>query len=211
MNRTPTILAGLALLGVIILFVLHFSNKPNGNSRTGTATSAATPAGGVRVAYVDIDTFEAHYESLKKKRDEFKSQQANMEAELQRSAQQMQADYTAVMRKQQAGTLTESEAQAAERRLSQMQQSLETRRQAMSTQFQDKLESFNKTLHEDMDAFLADYTKDNHFDYIFSYSRTNAQILYADKGLNITDDVIKGMNERASKGEAAVKDTAKSK
>jgi outer membrane protein len=81
----------------------------------------------------------------------------------------------------------------------------------MSTQFQDKLESFNKSLHEDMDAFLADYTKDHDFDYVLSYSRTNAQILYADKGLNITEDVIKGMNERAASGKTATKDTAKSK
>lgn len=164
----------------------------------------------MRVAYVDIDSFEAHYESLKKKKDEFKQQQESMEAELQRSAQQMQADYSNVMRKQQEGTLTKMESDAAEKRLGQMQQSLETRKAAMTTQFQDKLEAFNKDLHTQMDAFLGDYTKEHHLDYVLSYSRTNAQILYADKGLNITEDVIKGMNERAAKGNST-KDTAKGK
>ena len=202
MNRTATILSSLALLGVIILFVLHFrSSTPAGaGNRPATAAGTAPANGGMRMAYVDIDTFEAHYESLKKKKDEFKAQQQSMESELQRSAGQMQADYESVMRKQQAGTLTQAEEQSAQKRIGQMQQSLESRKQAMATQFQEKLESFNTDLHTQMDAFLEKYVRDHHFDYVLSYSRSNAVILYADKGLNITQDVIKGMNEQATTG-----------
>lgn len=211
MNRTPSILAGLALAGVLIASSLCSCNTPQkSDSHTTVSGSAAANGGGMRIAYVDIDSFEANYVSLKRKKDEFKSQQEAMEGELQRSAQQMQADYANVVRKQQAGTLTESEAQAAEKRLGQMQQSLQTRKEAMTAQFEDKLQAFNKELHTQMDAFLADYSKEHHFDYVLSYSRNNAAILYADKGLNITEDVIKGMNERAEKGGAA-KDTAKGK
>ena len=197
MNRAYSLIAGFAILSAV-----HLAGcTPSGKApQTSSATTSATVAGAGRIAYVDIDSFEAHYESLKKKKDEFKEKQETMEAELQRSAEQMQADYAAVMRKQQAGTLTQSEGEAAQKRLGQMQQSLETRRAAMSTQFQDQLESFNKTLHTEMDAFLADYTQTHNLDYVLSYSRSNAQILYANKGFNITDDVIRGMNERAGKG-----------
>lgn len=203
MNRTLSILAGFALLGA-----LSFAGCSPSGKTEHTKSTVAAPAGGMRLAYVDIDSFEAQYVSLKKKKDEFKQQQQAMESELERSAQQMQADYTAVMRKQQAGTLTQSEGEAAEKRITQMQQSLETRRAAMTAQFQEKLESFNNDLHSDLDAFLTDYTKEHNFDYVLSYSRNNAQILYANKGLNITEDVIKGMNERAGKGSSS-KDTAK--
>ncbi len=207
MNRTYTLLAAASLLAA--LSFSSCSDKKGGGSK-GATTSVNTPAGSQWLAYVDIDSFEAHYESLKKKKDEFKQQQQAMESELQRSAQQMQADYTAVMRKQQAGTLTQSEGEAAEKRIGQMQQSLETRKAAMTTQFQEKLEAFNNDLHKDMDAFLAEYTKEHNYDFVLSYSRSNAQILYANKGLNITEDVIKGMNERAAKGVDS-RDTASGK
>jgi outer membrane protein len=203
MTRTTTILSTVTFAALFTLVTVSSCKKPQSSgtntTQTSTVTTSGTPAGGSRIAYVDIDTFESHYENLKKKREELKSDQQRAEAELQRSAQQMQADYNNVMQKQQAGKLTESEAQAAEKRLGQMQQSLETRRGALSTQFQEKLEAFNKKLHDDMDAFLTDYIKDHPYDYVLSYSSTNAQILYANKGNNITADVIKGMNERAAK------------
>ncbi len=197
MNRLQ-IAATLAFAaGTLAFSTISCNRQATGTTGTTSPADTASRVGGVRIAYVDIDSFEAHYESLKKKKDEFKAQQEAMENELQRSAQQMQADYASVMRKQQEGTLTRSEAEAAEKRLTQMQQSLETRRTAMSTQFQDKLEAFNQKLHSDMDSFLQQYTKEHHFDYVLSYSQSNPQILFANKALNITQDVIKGMNERA--------------
>ncbi|MBS1644709.1 MAG: OmpH family outer membrane protein [Bacteroidetes bacterium] len=206
MNRTPTILSAIALVGVALLFVLHFTQKPCSNPSVHTPAQAGD---GLRIAYVDIDSFEANYDRLKAKKEEFKQQQEAMENELARSAQQMQNDYTELQRKAQAGTLSQAEGEAAQKRLGQMQQSLETRRQSMSAQFQDKLESFNKDLHTRLDNFLTDYTKTHSFDYVLSYSAGNPIILYADKSLNITEDVIKGMNALGDKG--ATQDTTKSK
>ena len=201
MNRYLIAFALAAATGVFACSFIA-CNKQKTGSTTAATTDASSPAG-MRIAYVNIDSFEAHYENLKKKKDEFKTQQESMENELQRSAQQMQADYANVMRKQQEGTLTRSEADAAEKRLTQMQQSLETRRTAMSAQFQEKLDAFNNKLHNDMDAFLENYTKEHHYDYVLSYSRVNAQILYANKAFNITDEVIKGMNAQANAAPAA--------
>lgn len=196
MNRTPTILSAIALLGVAILFVLHFTAKP---SSATFAKDSKEPAHGLRIAYVDIDSFEAHYDRLKIKKEEFKKQQEAMENELQRSAQQMQNDYADLQRRAQAQTLSQAEGEAAQKRLGQMQQSLETRRASMSSQFQDKLEAFNRDLHLRLDNFLTDYTKEHNFDYVLSFTDNNPLILYADRNLNITDDVIKGMNDLASK------------
>ena len=207
MNRTPTILSSLALLGVIILFVLHFTTHKQGTKVP--ATQSVNPGNGLRIAYVDIDSFEAHYESLKAKKADFTSQQQSMENELQRSASQMQSDYADLQQRDRAGTLSQAEAQAASKRLAQMQQSLETRKQSMSAQFQDKLEAFNRELHTQMDEFLAQYTKEHHYDYVLSFTDNNPLILYADKSYNITSDVVNGMNERAA--HVSKEDTAKSK
>jgi outer membrane protein len=188
----------LAVAAGSIVFAASSCNKSQPGSKAANAPAQSqSEAAASRIAYVDIDSFEANYEGLKKKKDEFKVQQESMENELQRSAQQFQSDYANVMRKQQEGTLSRSEAEAAEKRLSQMQQSLETRRTALSTQFQNKLDAFNKKLHDDLDSFLTQYTKEHQLDYVLSYSRANSQILYANKSLNITEEVIKGMNERA--------------
>lgn len=210
MNRTPTVLSALALVGVIVLFILHFSSRPGSKSTAATSkTSTVTADAGaaVKVAYIDIDTFQENYEDLKQKQEEFRKQKASMETELQRSASQMQADAAEAQRKYQSGSLSEAEAAATSKRLQQMQQTLETRSASMSSQFEEKLQDFNRKLYDDMQEFLAAYSKDHGYDYVISTSRSNPIVLYGNGAYDITQDVIKGMNERAK----SVRDTAKGK
>ena len=198
MKNLATVLSALSLIGVIVLFGLYLNVNKLAGSKSTTVNSSVSPVGAVsRIAFINIDTFEANYTLLKTKKDEFKKRQAGMEAELQRSAQQMQNDYVALQRRAQTQALSKEEGEAAEKRLSQMQQSLETRKQSMEQQFMKDQEVFNNNLHDQLDSFLTEYNKSKHFDYILSYSRSNPVIMYADKGLNITEDVLKGMNAKA--------------
>jgi outer membrane protein len=201
MNRAPIVLSSLALLGVLILAILHF--RGNTHTSSSSTTSTSTPGSALRVAYVDIDTFESRYVSLKNKKEEFAARQSAMEAELQQSQEQMQRDYNDLQKRSQAGTLSQAEGEAAAKRLKQMDQTLQTRSQTMGTQLKKELDAFNEELHDRMDSFLEEYTKEKHFNYVLSYSRSNPIILFADKGLNVTEDVIKGMNDRA--GQDSVK------
>ena len=176
---------------------MHFSHhkKTSANAAEEETTSATTVSGGAgRIAYVDIDTLESHYTYLKTKKDELQKRQDAMEGELQRSFQQMQSDIDQIKRKGEANTLTQAEYEAAQKRIGQMQQSLETRKQALTEELMKEQDDFNKDLKTRLDNFLADYNKDKKFDYILSYG-ANGSILFANKALNITQDVINGMNK----------------
>lgn len=213
MNRLPIILSSLALLGVVVLGAMQMRSstpstpRPASVSGSSSKPTAETNLEGSRIAYVDIDTFEANYESLKAKKAEFDAQKTAMKGELQRSAAQFQADLQATQRKYQEGTLSQAEAAAAEKRLGQMQQTLSAREESMSKQFSDKLDAFNKELHDRMNSFLSEYAEQHGLDYVFSYSTSAPVLMYGKPALNITQDVIKGMNERAK----ASGDAAKSK
>lgn len=204
MKNIALVISSLALVGVIVLFAMQMSGKKNNvNTHTSVTSAGGTSATSGRIAYVDIDTLEANYTYLKNKKEEFAKRQESMKAELERSAQQMQNDIAGIQRKASAGTMTESEYKSAEKRVMQMQQSLQAREASLTKQLMDEQEAFNKELQTRLDQFLEEYNKDKHYDYILSYSRSGS-ILYADKSLNITNEVIKGMNEMSeSKNEAA--------
>lgn len=202
-NNTATILSALALLGVIVLFILHFSGKPaTSAARTAparTATASGTLSAGSRIAYIDIDTLEANYEYFKAKKEDFTRRQANLEAELERSARALQTDANALQQKAQAGTLSQSEGEAAQKRLMGMQQNLEQRRQSMAAQLMKEQDAFNADLQKRLDEWLEEYNANKTYDYVLSYSKSGS-ILYAEKGLDITKDAIDGMNERSARG-----------
>lgn len=207
MKNISLVLSSLALVGVIVLFGMQISGSKGTKGSVASSAGSTAPVGGSgRIAYVDIDTLEANYEYLKSKKEEFVKKQEAMKGELERSAQQMQNDVANIQRKAQAGTMTQAEYQAAEKRVMQMQQSLQAREAALTKQLMSEQEQFNKDLETRLDEFLEDFNKDKHYDYILSYSRSGS-IMYADKSLNITNEVIKGMNEMSKKQN----DTAKGK
>lgn len=206
MKNTATILSALALAGVLVLFILHFSGDKSIAS-SGKKSTTQQVSGSLRIAYIDIDTFEANYEYLKAKKEEFTKRQESMQNELERSAQQFQNRVTDFQRKAQNQSMTQAEAEATSKQLAQMQQSLELRQQALTEQLLKEKDDFNQKLHDGLTGFLKEYNKEKGYDYIFSYTEFGSQILMANESFNITEDVIKGMNERAKN----MSDTTKKK
>lgn len=194
MKNAGVILGSLSLAGVIALFALFFSKKDGGSANVITSSGAG---GSAKLAYVNIDSFQTGYTYMKNWQDDFKQRQEKMETELQHSYQQFQADAGEMQKKAQGGMLTQAETNMAEKRLMQMQQSLETRKQALSEQLLKEHEDFNKELKEDFDAFFEDYNKTHHYDFIYYYSASASSLLYVNKQLDITKEVVEGMNARA--------------
>jgi outer membrane protein len=206
MKNASTIISAIALIGVLILFGLHFSGNKSGMSSSGSSSSRPVMGNG-HIAFVDVDSLEAHYEYLKNKKVEFEKRQEGMKGELQQSEQQMQIDIQNYQRKAQAGTLTEAEAQSAQKRIGQMQQSLKTREEVLTQQLLKEQQEFNDDLKKRLDSFLDSYNKDKKYDYILSYTHSGpALIMYANKDLDITQDIIKGMNEMSQKMGGAAKE-----
>ncbi|MBS1773748.1 MAG: OmpH family outer membrane protein [Bacteroidetes bacterium] len=196
MKNLSTVFSILALAGVIVLFTMNMSGKKESHS-TASATSPASEgfASTGKIAYVNIDSLENNYEYLKNEKIKFETNQAAMKAELDKSAQQFQNDVAAYQRKVQAGTISQPEAQATEKRLGQMQQSFKAREEALNSQLMKAQEDFTKQLQAELDRVIAEFNQDKKYDYILSYMRSG-QILYANKSLDVTGDVLKMLNDR---------------
>lgn len=194
MFRTPSLVTRYMALSAAALFCLaSCGDKKSADKSASKATEApaTTPTG--KIAYVNLDTLETKYEYFKLRKAEFEKKTAGMEAEVERLAQSFQNEYIAFQKKAQAGTLTQSEGEAAQKRLGEMQQNIESRRQSLQTQLMKEQEIFNKELQKRLDDYLVKYNTDKGYDFILSYVK-GGNILFANKALDITEDVIKGMN-----------------
>lgn len=194
MKNLSVLFSALALIGVIALFGLRMSEKKTTGAKQPANKEQLADTKG-RIAYVNIDTLEAQYEYLKSKKGDFEERKKSMSGELERSQKQFQQDYVAAERKAQAGTLTEAEYETTAKRLQQMKQSLEAREAALTEQLMKEQDEFNKDLQQRLDAFLEEYNQDKNFDYILSYSKALGFIMLANDQLDITADVVDGMNE----------------
>ncbi|HMN32530.1 MAG TPA: OmpH family outer membrane protein [Chitinophagaceae bacterium] len=200
MKHLSTILSALALIGVIILFILRSSPTSKNVSHTKIIKDTSgneTIVNEGKIAYVDIDSLEANYDYFKKKKAEFEQRQKNIDADLEKMANALQNEYIRLQTKAQKGELSEDEGRKAEQSLMQKQQELELKRQNLGSKYLKDQEAFNKEIHDNLNTIIEEYNTDKGYDYILSYSK-DGSILFANKNLDITDDIINKMNEKKS-------------
>jgi outer membrane protein len=150
---------------------------------------------GCKIAFVDIDTLEANYDYFKLKKTEFETRQKEIDARLEKMANTLQAEYSVLQQKAEKGEMSQQEGNTAQQALLQKQQELELQRQTLGDKYMKDQEAFNKEIHDNLHKYIELYNEEKGYDYILSYSK-DGSILFANKGLDVTSDIIKGMNAK---------------
>ena len=192
------ILLALLCIATIVLYVLYFAGCHKTADDGDTASVAAVPADGqsMRVAYVNTDTLMAGYEYARELQKKIEQVSAQQEALLQQE-QQFQADYQNFL--QTGENLTLSQQQEKEKELKARYEKLSR----LEKQYADLLPQKQKNLQDELDKmthavynFIADYNaKHGKYNLILSKSYSNTPVLYGDEGLDITQEILEGLNK----------------
>jgi outer membrane protein len=175
---------GVMALAIIVLFVLHF------NSNSTPIKASAMAAGGVKVAYFEIDSIQNSYNF-------FKDVKASLQAKDVENAKQLTGLKNAFAIKYQdlqknGQYLSQAEIGARQQELAQLEKNYTNREQQLAAEMQE--ESFKRLqeVKQKIEAFLVSYNKNKEFAYIFS---SNPDLMYyKDTAYDITADIVKGLN-----------------
>lgn len=188
------------ILAAVLFVACQQGGKNVNNTADTTGSKAGAPAStGPRIAYVDLDSVEAHYEYFKDKKSELEKRQQAIDNELKANLRALQNEAADFQRRANANQLTQSEGEAAQRTLMEKQQQLEGKRQNLSQQYMEQEAKFNEDLQKRLDDFLKTFNSDKKYSFIFSYRAGASNILYKDESLDITAPVIDGLNKNEEK------------
>ncbi|MDB5249875.1 MAG: hypothetical protein JWQ40_4269 [Segetibacter sp.] len=196
MNRNFLLAFNVVLLVLVaVLFYLHFSSSPKSTVSTATKVSNSTPAGATRIAYFVMDSIEKNYEYLKDVKNELKTKENQLSGQLNTMKNRYMDK---VSKYQQEGqTMTQERQGAVQQELMQEQKVIQNKEQAISGELQnesyEKLQKVNRTIEE----YLKEFNKDKGYTYILGYQE--GTIYYKDASYDITDEVLKGLNEKYKK------------
>lgn len=184
-----SVLSLIGVIVVIILFIFKGNNISNDNYSTPIIQN-----GELRIAYVDTDSIMLQYEYAKDLEQGLKSYQKQLESSYEGQLRKLQTDFENYQKIGDKLTLTEQ--RRKEEDLMKRQQELPEVQQRMMSQLQDRQVEDNKKLLNSVYAFIKDYnTKNKKFNIILSKSYVSSSVLYADQGLDITNEIIKGLNQ----------------
>lgn len=193
MKRMNFIVNGLSALAIVAAFA-----QCDGNKGADTATSNAAPAGGVsdlKIAYVEIDSLLNNYNLCKDLNETMIKKQENVEVTLKEKMKDLENDMRDFERKYQNNVFTPERAQQEQNRLIKKRQDLEALQQRLMGELQQENDKNSIRLRDSINAYLKEYNKDRKYSLIINNAGFN-NLLYADPALNITQEVIDGLNKR---------------
>jgi outer membrane protein len=196
MKKWPVIINGILVVAVIVLYILFFaSGKKHGNGIMAQGYDSLSGNASVRIAYINTDTLLNNYDRFFELRKQITDKQQRYENELSTKQVQLQKKISDYQSKVQKGLLLRSEMQEIEQQLNAEGQNFQQLQMEYNQQLNEEMQVMNRKLYEDIVEFLKEYNKDHQYAYILSDSYGGG-LLYADKSLDITWDVIRKMNEK---------------
>lgn len=202
MNTMKWSLGAVAITCTVLFAACNRSPKKADTAAKANTEQTTEKNGGLKLAYVNGDTLNANYIFLKEQKAAFEKKQNAYESEMQQKEKALQSEAMAFQKKIQAGTMTQSEGEATQKRLGQQQQALEQRHQTITAQLMKEQTEIQDEFQRRLDAFLEKFNQEKKYDFIFTYSKAGGQILYANKALDITQEVLEAMNAEGDKPSA---------
>ena len=156
---------------------------------------AATSGEGMKIAYVEVDSLMTQYNFAKDYSVTLQKKSNNARNTLNQKGNALQAAMANFQQKLNNNGFQSREQAASQQAAIQRQQNdLQELQSRLENELASETAKFNEALRDSLQNFLKAYNEDKKFDLILSKAGDN--ILMGNKKLDITQDVINGLNKR---------------
>lgn len=198
MKQFSLVLNILLVAAVGVLYYLHFSNSKKlavtGNATTGYKLKDSCGDKIPIVAYVELDSLNNNVTFIKQRKKELEAEQKVIAQEYESSYRALTAERDEFLKK--GNAITQQEAETFQARLGQKQQEIEGTKQSKVQRLAEKGAKIMDDMQTKVRAFMKEYNKDKNYSYILATGTGLDYLFFKDSTLNITNDVIKGLNEQ---------------
>lgn len=201
MNRTKLNIVSFAAVAAMGLTLLSCSNKGTSAIDGGNAADSAKTVAAAsnidyngQIVYVQIDSLMRGYGMAIDLQAAFATKSEKAQNELTSKGRSLEREMRDYQEKAQKGLITRFQAQDIETGLQKKQQSvLEYRDRMMQELGEEEAVMMNK-ISDAIMQYVKKYNAEKKYSMIISTQGANT-VLIADPSLNITDDLLKGLNE----------------
>ena len=190
-------------IAVGVLYYLHFAGSP----ATGTNTGASSGYGGdLKLAYINSDTVLKHYDYFKVNREKLEARGKQMDTDFRNRAQGLQREINNYQNT--VANLTIGQARALEEDLTKKQQNLRVYQESLAQELSIEESNLNQELYKKITTYLKDYGTQNGIQIVFKFD-PSSDLLFVGDSLDITKDIINGLNESYKNTAPAKRDSTK--
>ena len=206
MKKLPLILSAVSLVAVIVLYILYFTGGKSHRSSdaTGGLLSGDKAVAG-EIVFIDIDSVLNNYDMYVDYNDEFERKAKISEAELVSKQKTYQKDVNDYQYKAQRGLITRAEDQQIQQQLYAQQQNLLKLQQDLQSELAEQEQVTVTLVLNSITEYLKEIQPKYNYKFVFANRLNGGSIFYGSEDLDITREVIQGLNEKYNRVKGAQK------
>lgn len=194
MKKVNLILNIVSILAIAVLYVLHFADDSRHGSQPVSGDSQVSAVKG-EIVFINLDSLVNQYDMYNDLNTELQSKASTIENELNKQSRAFENDVKSYQDKMQKGLLTLSQAQTTEQELAMREQQLRQLAQQRQLEMADETNVMYNKVMDAISTYVSNYNKDKQFALILTTTGATNTVLGGDQALNITEDILKGLNE----------------
>ena len=197
MKRFTYLINGFAALAFVSLFAQCAGNADTKTTASSDNAKSAT-TGELKLAYVDVDSLLSQYNFCIDLNEAMMKKEENIRLTLNQKAANLEKDQKEFQKKYENNAfISPDRAQQEYNRLMKAQQDLQELSNKLSNELATETAKNNLQLRDSINSFIQAFNATQGYNMIFSNTGFD-NLLYADKSLNITKEIVDGLNARYS-------------
>ncbi|WEK20098.1 MAG: OmpH family outer membrane protein [Candidatus Pedobacter colombiensis] len=196
--KTTLKLGGIATAVALVSVMASCQNKDDKGTTTKKTDSTTVP-NSEKIVYVNSDSLLTKYHYFKDLKVKLEAKSKTAQTDLASKQQAFQREVAQYQQQVQANTLPADQRASTEERLARKQQELQAYSQNAGAAIQNEQAAENEKLYDKVADYLKEYAKKKGYKMVLGYSKGNGTILFADESLDVTSEVIVGLNEAYKK------------
>ncbi|MGX5688107.1 OmpH family outer membrane protein [Arcticibacter tournemirensis] len=183
--------------GLLMAAVVVSCNNNKEKAKDSTPATAAAEAKADKIVFVNSDSLVNNYDYFKEIKSKLEVKSKNAQQDLSSKGNAFQREVAEYQQK--AKDMSADERASTEQRLARKQQELAAFNQNASSALANESAAENEKLYDKVAEYLKTYAKQKGYKMVLTYSKSNPSLLFADESLDVTQDVVKGLNEAYKK------------
>ena len=189
------------VIAVAILYYLHFSStkltedvitEPTVEVIEKPVLSSEKIVS--KIGYINTDSLRANYKLYKELIDKLKRREKKYEKELNSKSLAFEKEVMAFQQK--APTMTQFEGKMRQKELAKKEKELYGLQEKFAIKFQNEQTKLDDKFQKTVNDFIKNYNKDAAYNIIIGASKMGNVVLDYNEGINITTEVVGGLNEQ---------------
>ena len=194
MKNVSLVISVISLIAAITFGVLFLTNdnKKADAPAEGEATGVVASKGDI--VYIDLDRILMDYDMANDLRAVVETKGQNIQAEITRRGKKLESEVKSFQEKMNKGLMTRSVAEVQQQKLMQQEQEFNEYAAKKQQEIQEEQVVMMNQLGDAIKTFLDKYNAEKQYAMILT-NNGGAPVITADAALDVTDDVLAGLND----------------